>query len=173
VTLVRYSLVTTAHGPWWVAWTTAGACASSEGERDEADFARSLRARFRGEVVRAGADEAPTAVDWGALPGGFRGAVLRACHEIPPGQTRSYGELARAEGAPGAARAVGTTMATNPLPLLIPCHRVVRGDGRIGQYGIGGPARKRAMLEAEGCRVEGWSVLDGRLPAPAGTVPDR
>lgn len=167
VPVVRYALVRTAHGPWWIAWTARGACASAEGERDEADLVRWLRARLGAEVERGTPDEVPGGIDWDSMPGGFRGEVLRACHAIPPGETRSYGELARAVGRPGAARAVGTTMATNPLPLLIPCHRVVRGDGRIGEYGAGGPERKLAMLVAEGCR------LDGRIVLGTGTVSDR
>lgn len=156
---IRYALVDTAHGPWWLAWSARGACAASEGERDEADLVLWLRARFRVEVVRGDPAEAPRHVDWESMPDGFRGEVLRACHAIPAGQTRSYGDLARAVGRPRAARAVGTTMATNPLPLLIPCHRVVRGDGRIGHYGAGGTERKIAMLRAEGCRLDGRMLL--------------
>jgi methylated-DNA-[protein]-cysteine S-methyltransferase len=167
VTLVRYALVDTVHGPWWLAWNARGACGSSEGDRDEEDVVRWLRARFRCEVARGDPADAPAHVDWESMPDGFRGEVLRACHAIPAGETRSYGDLARAVGRPGAARAVGTTMATNPLPLLIPCHRVVRGDGLIGQYGAGGPERKAAMLAAEGV------LLDGRAIVPPDTVPKR
>ena len=173
MTVVRYALVTTAHGPWWFAWTGAGVCASSEGDRDQRDFVLWLRSRFGCEAVRDDAADVPDEVDWDAQPGGFRGEVLRACHAIPEGETRTYGELARVVGHPGAARAVGTTMATNQLPLLIPCHRVVRGDGHIGNYGIGGPERKRAMLRAEGCRVDGWTVIDGRTLTLMDTISQR
>jgi len=63
---------------------------------------------------------------------------------------RSYAELARRIGAPNAQRAVGSALARNPIPLLVPCHRVVRSDGRLGNYGIGGEAAKRRLLSSEG-----------------------
>jgi O-6-methylguanine DNA methyltransferase len=95
--------------------------------------------------------------------GDFQRSVLLETCEIPPGETRSYEWLARRVGHPGAARAVGTALARNPLPLVVPCHRVVRSDGRIGHYGCGGPAAKRALLEEEGAPpVRGIvSGLDG------------
>lgn len=64
----------------------------------------------------------------------FQQIVLEQCRNIPFGKTASYADLARAAGNPGAARAVGTTMARNPLPLVIPCHRVVRSDGSLGGF---------------------------------------
>lgn len=64
----------------------------------------------------------------------FQQIVLEQCRNIPYGKTASYADLARASGNPGAARAVGTTMAGNPLPLVIPCHRVVRTDGSLGGF---------------------------------------
>jgi AraC family transcriptional regulator of adaptative response/methylated-DNA-[protein]-cysteine methyltransferase len=67
---------------------------------------------------------------------------------IPLGETRSYGEIARAIGQPNAQRAVGHACATNPVPLIVPCHRVVRGNGDLGGYGLG-PQRKRKLLERE------------------------
>jgi O-6-methylguanine DNA methyltransferase len=75
--------------------------------------------------------------------------VLRKALEIPRGEVRPYAWIAREIGRPKAVRAVGSTLANNPVPLLIPCHRVVRSDGSIGQYGLG-PENKRGMLEAEG-----------------------
>jgi methylated-DNA-[protein]-cysteine S-methyltransferase len=81
----------------------------------------------------------------------FRLAVLRACAAIPRGTVASYGELAAAARFPGRARAAGTVMATNPLPLVVPCHRVVRSDGSLGNYG-GGTDMKAALLAAEGFR---------------------
>lgn len=84
-----------------------------------------------------------------ALATGFRGEVVRALQTIPYGQTRSYGDVARAVGSPGAVRAVGTACRLNPLPIVIPCHRVVRSDGSPGQY-AGGEAAKRVLLAAEG-----------------------
>ena len=71
---------------------------------------------------------------------------------IPYGETASYGELARRIGAPGAARAIGGACNRNPLPLVIPCHRVVASDGTIGGYG-GGLDTKRRLLALEGAPV--------------------
>lgn len=82
---------------------------------------------------------------------GFRRTVLGHLLEIPYGQTESYAEVAAAVGNPKAVRAAGTACATNPLPLVIPCHRVVRSDGNIGNYG-GGSDAKRLLLDLEGER---------------------
>lgn len=76
------------------------------------------------------------ALDW-RLIGGFHREVLKATTTIPRGQTASYGEVAIMAGSPGAARAVGTAMARNPIALIVPCHRVIRADGSIGGYGGG------------------------------------
>ena len=80
----------------------------------------------------------------------FRRAVLEAARAIPPGEVRTYGDLARDVGRPGAARAVGGAMGANPAPLVIPCHRVVAAGGLGGFSGPGGLAIKRALLAAEG-----------------------
>jgi O-6-methylguanine DNA methyltransferase len=80
----------------------------------------------------------------------FEQAVLRKALEIPRGQVRPYGWIAAEIGRPRAVRAVGTALAHNPVPLVIPCHRVIRSDGMIGQYSLGGPTIKREILAAEG-----------------------
>lgn len=82
------------------------------------------------------------------LTGGFRRRVVQHLPEIPPGATASYGEVARAVGSPRAARAVGTACATNPVPLAMPCHRVIRADGSPGQY-AGGVEAKQWLLDHE------------------------
>ena len=82
------------------------------------------------------------------LARGFRREVLAQLRAIPYGATASYAVVARATGHPNAVRAVGTACARNPLPLVVPCHRVVRSDGTIGQYG-GGVEAKRALLALE------------------------
>lgn len=83
---------------------------------------------------------------------GFRADVLRELARVPFGETTSYGELASKVGNPRAVRAVGGACANNPLPLLIPCHRVLRADGALGGY-RGGSQAKRFLLELEGIDV--------------------
>jgi len=80
----------------------------------------------------------------------FQQRVLAACRRIPAGQVLTYGQLARRAGHPGAARAVGRTLAANPIPLVIPCHRVVATGGSLGGFSAaGGLDLKRRMLEHE------------------------
>ena len=78
----------------------------------------------------------------------FQHEVWAALRRIPPGATRTYGEIAREIGRPGAARAVGAACGSNPVAVVIPCHRVVRGDGDLGGYHWG-IERKRAILDRE------------------------
>ncbi len=80
----------------------------------------------------------------------FEVAVWSKALEIPPGEVRPYGWIAAEIGRPKAVRAVGTALGHNPVPLIVPCHRVVRTDGTIGQYSLGGPGNKRTILESEG-----------------------
>jgi O-6-methylguanine DNA methyltransferase len=70
--------------------------------------------------------------------------------DIPRGEVRPYGWIAAEIGRPKAVRAVGTALGHNPVPLIVPCHRVVRTDGTIGQYSLGGPENKRTILSSEG-----------------------
>lgn len=79
----------------------------------------------------------------------FQALVWRVLLTIPYGQTRSYGWVARQIGSPGASRAVGNAVGANPLPIMIPCHRVVRSDGSLGGY-FYGPEMKRRLLDIEG-----------------------
>jgi methylated-DNA-[protein]-cysteine S-methyltransferase len=87
-------------------------------------------------------------VDW-RLSRGFASRVLHAVARIPYGSTKSYGEVAEEAGNARAFRAAGTACGINPVPLIVPCHRVVQAGGAIGNYG-GGPEMKRALLELEG-----------------------
>jgi len=87
------------------------------------------------------------AVDW-RLTGGFRREVLEATAGLGYGATASYGQVATAAGRPRAVRAAGTALATNPVPIVVPCHRVLRGDGSLGGY-VGGTDAKRALLALE------------------------
>ena len=82
------------------------------------------------------------------LATGFRREVLDHLPEIPYGRTASYTQVATAAGRPRAVRAVGTACATNPLPLVLPCHRVLRSDGSLGGY-LGGAEAKKTLLELE------------------------
>ena len=79
----------------------------------------------------------------------FRRAVLEKLREVPRGETVSYGQLAARAGNPRASRAVGSACATNPIPIVVPCHRVLPGTGKLGNY-AGGPERKRVLLGLEG-----------------------
>lgn len=83
------------------------------------------------------------------LSRGFRRTVHGVLDGIPYGRTESYASVARSAGSPGAVRAVGTACATNPLPVVVPCHRVVRSDGTWGRY-LGGADAKTALLRLEG-----------------------
>ncbi|MFQ5933252.1 MAG: methylated-DNA--[protein]-cysteine S-methyltransferase [Dehalococcoidia bacterium] len=119
------------------------------------DFPDRVRRLFRGEEV-----DFPEKVDLpGATP--FRRAVWEATRSIPKGETRSYGEIAAQVGRPAGARAVGQAMGSNPLAILIPCHRVIAGDGGLGGYG-GHIEMKRRLLEVEGA-IESGRGAQGQL----------
>lgn len=140
------------------------------------DYEQHFTSRFGRPLIRA---EAPSA--WGRLiperidagsPGKlpvdlrsltvFQHEVLMRATTIPRGEVRPYGWLARLIGKPGAARAVGSTMARNPIPLIIPCHRVIRSDGHIGAYSLGGPHQKWELLSFEGAEPERLERLAGQ-----------
>jgi methylated-DNA-[protein]-cysteine S-methyltransferase len=89
-------------------------------------------------------------VDLSLVAAPFRHAVLETLHdEVAPGQVVTYGDLARRAGNPRAYRAAATACARNPIPIIVPCHRVLPGGGGLGSYG-GGPERKLALLSLEG-----------------------
>jgi O-6-methylguanine DNA methyltransferase len=153
-------------GPIFVAYNGRGVSATAPADRrDGADafeaafqarFGRAIRAARRPEsgivrsVGRALADGRPhgLAFDLRGLTA-FSTDVLEGALTIPPGEIRPYAWLAREVGRPKAVRAVGSALGHNPIPILIPCHRIVRSDGQIGDYAWG-PATKRAALAAEG-----------------------
>lgn len=163
---MQYTRCHTSFGPIYVAWTAQGiACLSGEETSDEAfrdrcraytgktpvrddrrreELAQMLEGWLDGEPYRGPVDLSPLSP--------FAREVLSACRSIPRGEVRTYAQLAAAVGRPRAARAVGSALRRNPVPLLIPCHRVVRGDGSIGQYNMGGPEVKRRLLALEGAR---------------------
>jgi O-6-methylguanine DNA methyltransferase len=118
-------------------------------------LARQVRRRLAGERT-----EGP-AVDLAGLTS-FERDVLRKTMEIPYGEVRPYSWVAREIGRPRAVRAVGSALARNPIAFVIPCHRVVRADGRIGEYGAGGPAAKREVLGVEGVAADQLERLADR-----------
>jgi O-6-methylguanine DNA methyltransferase len=99
-------------------------------------------------------------IDWTGMSE-FQQAVLRKTAEILPGEVRPYSWIAREIGKPKAVRAVGTALARNPVPIVVPCHRVVRNDGHLGNYYYGTEV-KRAVLAAEGLDVDSLEDLAGR-----------
>ena len=116
--------------------------AAQHESRDSSGVHDTLAAYFAGDIDAL--DAIPVA------PQGteFKQLVWKALREVRAGETVAYGELAARVGAPGAARAVGTANATNPICLVIPCHRVVRAGGALGGYGFG-VERKRWLLDHE------------------------
>lgn len=95
-------------------------------------------------------DRLDLAVDWRLVAGPFQRGVLEALHRgVPRGEVVTYGQLAALAGRPRAARAAGTACARNPVPLIVPCHRVVPSGGGVGFYG-GGSEYKRTLLALEG-----------------------
>ncbi|MFL6846203.1 MAG: methylated-DNA--[protein]-cysteine S-methyltransferase [Allosphingosinicella sp.] len=92
-------------------------------------------------------------------------AVWEAARRIPCGEVRSYGEIAREIGRPKAAQAVGVALGRNPVPIIVPCHRVLAADGKAGGFSApGGVATKFKILEIEGARRPGEPELFGSLP---------
>jgi methylated-DNA-[protein]-cysteine S-methyltransferase len=98
-------------------------------------------------------------IDLSLVESPFRREVLKRLREVPPGCVISYQALAAAAGAPNAQRAIGTTMATNPIPVYVPCHRVIKSDGSVGNYG-GGQSRKIMLLRAEGFEIDRHNHLE-------------
>lgn len=95
----------------------------------------------------------------------FERRVLELTRQIPVGQTRTYGEIAAALGTPGAARAVGRALGANPIPIIIPCHRVLAAGGKSGGFSApGGASTKLKILEIEGARRGNELELFDRLP---------
>jgi methylated-DNA-[protein]-cysteine S-methyltransferase len=117
---------------------------------------RILRAPSRTDAVRRELDgyfalrrrSFDLPIDW-SLVGGFAGRVLRETARIPFGDIRSYGQVASRAGSPRAARAAGNALGSNPIPIVVPCHRVLHANGSLGGYS-GGLDRKRYLLALEG-----------------------
>jgi methylated-DNA-[protein]-cysteine S-methyltransferase len=161
---VRYDVADSPVGPLFLASTDRGLCRISytvEGE-DEV-VARTFGARILRvplDHVRRELDEYfegrrhdfDLSVDLRVAP--FHEAVLHELARVPYGRTETYGALAAKVGRPRAARAVGTVMNRNPIPIVLPCHRIIGADGSLTGYG-GGLEVKRTLLELEGAILPG------------------
>jgi AraC family transcriptional regulator of adaptative response/methylated-DNA-[protein]-cysteine methyltransferase len=161
---IHYSAIATSLGLLLVAVTERGICSVALGD-DETALVEALRAEFpaaelvrttdaRDRLVDAVVAHVEGTAQAGDLPldlraTAFQWQVWRALQRIPEGATRTYQEVARELGQPSAARAVARACASNRIAVLIPCHRVVRGDGGLGGYRWG-MARKAALLAREG-----------------------
>lgn len=160
----RYATIDSAIGPLFVAWNGRGV-SMVDSATDTATFEARHRAltgrpgvaedalpdRLAEAIARRLAGDRRVRIDLdlrGHSP--FEQDVWRKTLEIPRGEVRPYGWIAAEIGRPRAVRAVGTALGHNPVPLIVPCHRVVRTDGTIGQYSLGGPGNKRTILAAEG-----------------------
>ena len=115
----------------------------------EPAYGESERVRKAAEQVLAGRRRGNEIAFLGELTP-FQRAVLRATSRIPRGSIRPYNWVAREAGNPGAVRAAGTCLGHNPVPFIVPCHRVVRADWELGKYSAGGPEVKEAVLQMEG-----------------------
>lgn len=148
-------------GPLWVVWGVDGVTDAIP-VADESRLVEILERRgveaVRGELPERLAAKIRTTLETGKLGTlpvdlsrltDFQREVLTKTAEIPPGEMRPYGWVAREIGNPGAVRAVGSALNKNPVPVLIPCHRVSQSDGHVGNYAYG-PEMKRELLRAEG-----------------------
>jgi methylated-DNA-[protein]-cysteine S-methyltransferase len=162
---IAYRTVDSAVGPLLLAATPLGLLRVAFANEGHDSVLQNLSARVSPRVLEAPTRLDPVArqleefftgrrhrfdvaLDW-SLSHGFRRSVLEHLNaDIGYGTTTSYAALARRSGSPNAVRAVGTACATNPIPIVVPCHRVIRSDGAIGAY-RGGPAAKRVLLELE------------------------
>jgi methylated-DNA-[protein]-cysteine S-methyltransferase len=179
---MRYRLIETPIGAVGVAWTERGLARLQLPERDRSATERRLCGRAAAgeptpEVSRAiAAIErylAGERVDFGGIAldlagvGEFHRQIYDAARRVGWGETTTYGALARLAGFPDAARAVGQAMGRNPLPIVIPCHRVLAAGGRAGGFSsFGGAHTKRRLLALEGVRLgDDAPLLPGLLGA--------
>jgi O-6-methylguanine DNA methyltransferase len=159
-----YAVIDSPVGPLRVAWNGRGVSEVSGAADDAAFEARffartgriarrrdALPADLARKIERRLAGDRHNRIDLDLRGAShFERAVWMKALEIPRGEVRPYGWIAAEIGRPKAVRAVGTALGHNPVPLIVPCHRVVRSDGTIGQYSLGGPDNKRTILSAEG-----------------------
>src|SRR6266849_2802340 len=158
----RYASLETALGPVFVAWNRQGVSAVMK-TATPAEFESFFRERFHRSPRPA--PELPRLperfFDLRSVTE-FERAVLLKALEIPQGEIRTYSWIATQIGHPLAVRAVGSALRKNPVPVLIPCHRVVRSDGHVGEYALGGSEAKRTILAAEGVEPDQLQELARR-----------
>ena len=159
-----YAVFDTVLGEVYVAWNRLGVSAAMR-SKTAAEFEQWFRSDIGRPLVRVEPPAELAAKIEDQLDGKrrmrfdlrgltpFSQAVLHKTMQIPRGQVRPYGWVAREIGHPAAVRAVGTALANNPIPYFIPCHRVVRSDGVIGNYGGGGPEANKNILSLEGVQL--------------------
>lgn len=168
-----YSVIDSPVGPLRIVWNGRGVSEVS-GELDDATLEARFHARTGRRVRRIAGLPADLARKIERRLAGdrhnridldlrgtteFEQAVWMKALEIPRGEVRPYGWIAAEIGRPKAVRAVGTALGHNPVPLIVPCHRVVRSDGLIGQYSLGGPENKRTILADEGADPDELEAL--------------
>lgn len=178
-----FHLFDTPIGRCAIVWRGPAIVGAALPELEEGLARQSLQKRFPGAVEQSPSPHAAAAVDaivrllaghrenfsgvtvdLSGLPQ-FERNVLELTFAIPVGETRTYGEIARAAGSPGAARAVGRALGSNPIPIIVPCHRVLGADGKSGGFSApGGAATKLKILEIEGARRGSEAQLFDRLP---------
>ena len=148
----RYALRTSPLGEVYVAFNARGVSSVSRARSPRA-FERQFAEHFHRPAIATDAVPAKLLKQFD-LHGlsEFQRSVLLKALEIPRGEVRPYSWVAAQIGRPKAVRAVGTALARNPVPLLIPCHRVVRSDGTLGEYALGS-RNKRRILESEGVKI--------------------
>lgn len=183
----RFCLFPTAIGAVAIVWTSRGIAGVQIPEKDEAETRRTLMRRFPGcEECEPSPPiaEAITAIrallhggqtDLSALPldlagvSPFERGVYDIALSIPPGSTLTYGEVAARLGDPGAARAVGVALGRNPIPIVVPCHRVMAAGGRSGGFSApGGVETKLRLLAIEDAAPGGQPDLFGLAPTNRG-----
>jgi methylated-DNA-[protein]-cysteine S-methyltransferase len=173
MTVLGFALFETAIGPCGIAWGAHGILGVQLPERDVAATRARLSRRAIGARESAPPSEVARAIDAivallqgktrdlsavvldmsGISP--FHRRVYELARAIPPGATRSYGELAARLGEPGAARAVGQALGRNPFPIVVPCHRVLAAGGKPGGFSAnGGLVTKYRLLAAEGVMLD-------------------
>lgn len=145
---MRATLIDSATGEWWALHDQSGIHGISR-QPPSGVPSGPLKGGWKAAIVRAASGQRPASLPPLCLTGTeFQKKVWAALLKIPVGDTTTYGELARKIGHPGAARAVGSACAANPIPLLIPCHRVLVGGGALGGYSCG-LAVKSSLLNME------------------------